>query len=233
MRRKDLLLTILALLATSAAQAQSAFTEEEFTEDDFAQFFSLIENGKISKEKMSTRCAEQHIGFTFAGADLSHEGAPQRIFYNVSRENTSIDGRTLRAKHANASFGEWTGAVFKPLCPGLYALSIDFSTADTNPDAAEEVYVHLFLRRPDEQRPGQKIISARKSGPGGSGHTTLALTLNSGDEISTWSESKGDTPRTLEHITFTAYKVAHLENLVKEIDMDAWTSDIMKLKREN
>ncbi len=37
------------LLAANAVWAQ-AFLQEEFTEDDFAQFFSLIEDGKISKE---------------------------------------------------------------------------------------------------------------------------------------------------------------------------------------
>jgi hypothetical protein len=34
-------------------------------------------------------------------------------------------------------------------------------------------------------------------------------------------------------VTFTAYKVVHLENLVEEIDMDAWTKDVAMLKREN
>ncbi len=236
MRTKVTLLFVCGLLTASISYGQSAFTEEEFTEDDFAQFFSLIEGGKISKDKMSMRCNDQSIGFTFAGENIRHVGKQKRIYYNVSRENTSVDGRTLRAKHANASFGEWTGAVFKPLCPGLYSLSVDFSAANAGDDKAGDVQVHLYLRRAGEDRPGQKIVTATRNaaGPRGTGHATLALTLNSGDEISTWSEATGDdATRLLESVTFTAYKVAHLENLVEEIDMDAWTKDVMMLKREN
>jgi hypothetical protein len=236
MPAKVTLLLICGMLMASNSDGQSAFAEEEFTEDDFAQFFSLIEGGKISQAKMSERCGDQSIGFTFAGEDIRHEGKQRRIYYNVSRENTSVDGRTLRAKHSNASFGEWTGAVFKPLCPGLYSLSVDFSAANAGNENAGDVHVYIYLRGPGENRPGQKIVTATKNaaGPRGNGHATLALTLRSGDEISTWSEGTGDDPtRVLESVTFTAYKVVHLENLVEEIDMDAWTKDVMMLKREN
>ena len=227
---------IIGLLAAPAIYSQSAFIEEEFTEDDFAQFFSLIVDGKIPKEKMSERCMKQAIGFTFAGEDLRHEGGPQRIFYNVSREDTSVDGRTLRAKHFNASFGEWTGAVFKPLCPGIYALSVDFSTGGGDEVSAEEVFVHLHVKRAGEDRPGQKVVSAVKTGPGvrGSGHATLALPLHSGDEISTYSEVKGpDKTRILKSVTLTAYKAAHLEDYIEEIDMEAFSADVVKLKGQN
>lgn len=236
MRNGITVLAIIGLFATRVINGQSAFTEEEFTEDDFAQFFNLIVDGKISREKMSERCGEQSIGFTFAGKDLVHEGGKKRIFYNVSRENTSVDGRTLRAKHFNASFGEWTGAVFKPLCPGLYVLSVDFSTDAGDGVKAEEVYVHLYVKRAGEDRPGQKVVSAAKTGPGvrGSGHTTLALPLHSGDEISTYSEAIGaEQTRALKNVTFTAYKAAHLEDYVQEIDMESFSEDIMKLKGQN
>ena len=76
MRLKTILLCISGILAASTSYGQSAFTEEEFTEDDFAQFFSLIEGGKISKEKMSERCEDQSIGFTFAGKDIRHDRSP-------------------------------------------------------------------------------------------------------------------------------------------------------------
>jgi hypothetical protein len=236
MRRGITAAAIVSLFVSPAINGQSAFTEEEFTEDDFSQFFNLIVDGKISKEKMRERCMNQSIGFTFAGKDLVHEGAPQRIFYNVSRENTSVDGRTLRAKHFNASFGEWTGAVFKPLCPGLYALSIDFSTGSGDGVTAEDVYVHLYVKRAGEDRPGQKVVSAVRTGPGvrGSGHATLALPLHSGDEISTYSEIIGaEKTRILRNVTFTAYKVAHLEDYVEAIDMEAFSEDIIKLKGQN
>jgi len=236
MRHAGPLLIMIGFLMAAPGHAESAFAEEEFTEDDFAQFFSLISDGKISAEKMGTRCADQSIGFTFAGTNIRHEGGQQRIFYNVSRENTSVDGRTLRAKHFNASFGEWTGAVFKPLCPGLYALSIDFSTAVTGDDEAGDVYVHVYHKRDEDERPGRKIVTAIKTGPDarGSGHATVALPLHSGDEISTYSEVNGVTnTRVLRSITFTAYKVVHLKAYIEEIDMDAWTADITMLKKSN
>ena len=236
MRKGITVVAIIGFFLAPAINAQSAFTEEEFTEDDFAQFFNLIVDGKISRDKMSERCMNQSIGFTFAAKDLLHEGGPQRIFYNLSRENTSVDGRTLRAKHFNASFGEWTGAVFKPLCPGLYALSVDFTTDTGDGVTANEVYVHLHVKRAGENRPGQKVVSAVKTGPGvrGSGHATLVLPLHSGDEISTYSEVIGsEKTRILKSVTFTAYKAAHLEDYIEEIDMEAFSADIVKLKGQN
>jgi hypothetical protein len=227
---------VLILTVNGRVHAQSTFAEEEFSEDDFAQFFELIVDGKITKEKMSARCQAQTIGFTFAGENIQHEGDEQRIYYNVSREDTSVDGRTLRAKHSNASFGEWTGAVFKPLCPGLYALTVDFTTADGEGLKADEVIVYAYLRRAGEDRPGRRIAAAFKSGSGvrGNGHATISLPLRSGDEISTWSAAgESRQLRQLRQVTLTAFKIVHLENLVAEIDMDAFTAEVTELKKEN
>ena len=174
MYRRAASMSAVLLLAAGTVFGQ-AFLQEEFTEDDFAQFFSLIVDGKISKDKMAERCADQQIGFTFAGRDVRHDGGLQRIFYNVSREDTSVDGRTLRAKHFNASFGEWAGSVFKALCPGLYSIAVDFSTSEIDGvDVADEVLVHVYLKRADMQRPGQRVVTAIKSGSGprGSGHAS-------------------------------------------------------------
>lgn len=236
MHRLTASVALVSLLAANTVLAQ-AFLQEEFTEDDFAQFFSLIVDGKISKDKMAERCADQQIGFTFSGRDVQHDGGLQRIFYNVSREDTSVDGRTLRAKHFNASFGEWAGSVFKALCPGMYSVAIDFSTSEIDGvDVADEVLVHVYLKRADMERPGQRVVTAIKSGSGprGSGHATLALPLRSGDEISTYSEAVGpDTSRNLSSVSFTAYKVVHLEDYVSEVDMDAWTKEIAAIKQAN
>ena len=200
----------------AGAHDQSSFAEESFTEDDFSHFFSLVENGKIAAADMSERCREQGIGFTFVGRDISHERAQQRIFYNVSREDSSADGRTLRAKHFNASFGEWTGSVFKPLCPGMYSIAVNFPALD-------DAEVAIYLRKPGEERPGRRVLSSA------TGHLTLALPLHSMDEISTWTESAA--PRVLEQVTFTAVKVQHLEAYIADVDMDQFTDDITLLKR--
>ena len=236
MHRPAACMSAVFLLAANLVYGQ-AFLEEEFSEDDFAQFFSLIVDGKISKDKMEERCADQQIGFTFAGRDVQHEGGMQRIFYNVSREDTSVDGRTLRAKHFNASFGEWAGSVFKALCPGMYSIAVDFSTsAIDDVNVADEVLVHVYLKRADMERPGQRVVTAFKSGSGprGSGHATLALPLRSGDEISTYSQAVGpETARNLASVNLTAYKVVHLEDYVSEVDMDAWTKEIATIKQGN
>ena len=217
-----LLATTLALLtiadgSMAGAHDQSSFAKESFTEDDFSQFFSLIEDGRIPADKIGERCRTQGIGFTFAGQAIEHTQDRQRIFYNLSREDSSVDGRTLRAKHFNASFGEWTGAVFKPLCPGMYLISVDFS-----PTPATQIAI--YLRRAGEERPGLRVVGSAH------GHLTLALPLHSMDEVSTWSESA--TARKIEQVTLTAVKVQHLEDYVTDIDMDLFTEEMTLLKRE-
>jgi hypothetical protein len=122
----------------------------------------------------------------------------------------------LRAKHFNASFGEWTGSVFKPLCPGMYLINIDFSPV-------KKTELAVYLRRAGEERPGKRVIASA------TGHLSLALPLHSMDEISTWSEAERG--RTLDHVALTVVKVQHLEDYVTDINMDVYTEDIMLLKR--
>jgi hypothetical protein len=214
------------------ASATDALAKEEFTEEDFAQFFGLIVDGKIAREKMSTRCAKEIVGFTFEGRDLLHEDGLVRIDYNQTKQARSVDGRALRSKHFNTSLGEWSGAVYKPLCPGLYAIAVDFATGDAGRGAAEDVWVHLYLRRRAEARPGTRIVSGLKTGRGaaGSGHLTLSLPLRTGDEVSTWSEGADGKKRLLRQITFTAWKMGHLEKYVEELDVEAFNRELPGLK---
>lgn len=220
----------IASLVLFDATAQS--TDEEFTDEDFAQFFGLLVDGKITKEKLNQRCASKAIGFTFAAAHLVQEGPPERIEYNETGLKQSIDGRSLRSKHHNAAFGEWTGSVFKPICPGLYVISVDFSTNGKQGDVASTVLVHLYLRRAGEPRPGKLLVTAVKTGPSprGNGHGTISLPLRTGDEVSTYAESEGaQDRREFESVTFTAYKIAHLDEYIEEFDMEAWGADIEAL----
>jgi hypothetical protein len=235
-----LLLATLSLSGVAAAQpadmptpdsATDVLATEEFTDEDFAQFFGLIEDGKISRDKLATRCAKEIVGFTFAGKDLLHDGGLTRIDYNVTRQARSVDGRALRSRHFNTSLGEWSGAVYKPLCPGLYVVAVDFATGDAGRRSADDVYVHIYVRRKGEQRPGQRISSALKPGKAvGSGHATLAVVLRTGDEVSTWSEGADNRKRLIRAITFTAYKIGHLEKFVEELDVDAFTAELTGLK---
>jgi hypothetical protein len=237
-------LLVLGILLVGLVQnpaAGQAMGEEEFTDDDFAQFFGLIEGGKITRDKMNARCEKEVVGFTFAGKDLVHEGPARRVDYNETGMTGSVDGRALRSRHFNATFGEWTGAVFKPLCPGMWAIAIDFTIAG-NPEQgaddeswAEESRVVLYVRRAGEKRPGRMVLqSAGIAGPA-SGHLTIALPLHTGDEVATYSEAIGAAPesgtkRALERITFTAFKVGHLEKYVEEFDVDAWNTELEALK---
>ncbi len=209
-------LCLLTNVCWAGGHDQSSFEKESFTEDDFAQFFSLVKDGKIAAADISERCQTQGIGFTFVGTDITHDQDRQRIFYNVSKEDSSADGRTLRAKHFNASFGEWTGSVFKPLCPGMYTIAVDYALKGKGE-------VAVYLRSEGEERPGRRIIGST------TGHLTLALPLKSQVELSTWTES--GRKRTLEQVTLTVVKVQHLEDYVTDVNMDQATEDIAFLKR--
>ena len=236
MRAENLAGLVLGMFISLSAAAQS-FADEEFTDDDFAQFFGLIVDGKITKEKMNKRCEKEIVGFTFTGKDLLHDGDLARVDYNETGLKASVDGRTLRSRHFNATFGEWTGAVFKPLCPGMWVISVDFSTAPGSADVeekmADDVRLHLYVRRGEEDRPGTSVMQSRTAGEGlrGNGHLTIALPLHTGDEVSTYSEAIGTSrKRVLERVTFTAYKTGHLEKYVKDFDVDAWNADLEALR---
>jgi len=221
---------------TGAGRSQS-LADEEFTDDDFAQFFGLITDGKISREKMNARCEKEVVGFTFAARNLVHGGELERVDYNETGVVASVDGRSLRSKHFNATFGEWTGAVFKPLCPGMWVISVDFSIGNGVDDdvsdeaSAQGVRLHLYLRRENEERPGTSVMHTGTAGSRGSGHMNIALPLRTGDEVSTYSERVGSSKqRLLERVTFTAYKIGHLEKYAEEFDLDAWNKDLEALK---
>ena len=177
-----------------------------------------IEDGKISRDKMIARCEKEIVGFTFAGLDLVHSGPPERLKYNQTRVTGSVDGRVMRSRHFNISFGEWTGAVFKPLCSGMWSIEVDFT-------ATPNTRVEIYLRKPGEERPGKPLLGSN------SGHLSLALPLGTGDEISTWSVSTmDDRRRHIDQATFTAFKIAHIEKYMQEFDEDAWNADIEALK---
>lgn len=211
------LMTMIIMIVASSAAAQD-MSKEEFTDHDFEQFFGLIENGKITREKMIARCEKKVVGFTFAGLDLTHSGKRDRIEYNQTRVQGSVDGRVMRSRHFNVSFGEWTGAVFKPLCSGMWSMTIDI-------DATPNTRVELYVRKPGEERPGKLILSSK------TGQLSLTMPLGTGDEVSTYTVALGnEAERHIEQATFTAYKVGHIEKYMAEFDQDAWNADFEALK---
>lgn len=214
---------LLSLMVPCFVYAQS-FTDEEFTDEDFAKFFGLIEDGKITAKKMNARCAEEILGFTFAAKGLVHEGGPQRVYYNETGLNGTVDGRSLRSRHFNLSLGEWTGAVFKPICPGMWVFTVDFVVGARNGGAAttEPAMLHLYVWRAGEERPGRSVLSVAAEA-GESRHMTIALPLHTADEVTTWSEAPelaDDRTRVLERVVLTGYKIAHLEKYIEEFDVE-------------
>ena len=217
MKIRTLTILCTGLAVFSAVNAQD-MSGEEFTDHDFEQFFGLIEDGKISRDVMTKRCEKEVVGFTFAGLNLNHKKDRQRIKYNQTRVKGSVDGRVMRSRHFNVSFGEWTGAVFKPLCAGMWSIAIDYQ-------ASPNTQVDLYLRKPGKPRPGELILS------NASNHLSLVLPLGTGDEISTYTVSTSDQPeREIEQITFSAFKIGHIEKYMAEFDEDAWNADFEALK---
>lgn len=211
------LLAMIIIVAASSAAAQD-MSNEEFTDHDFDQFFGLIENGKITREKMLIRCEKEVVGVTFAGLDLTHSGERDRIEYNQTQVQGSVDSRVMRSRHFNVSVGEWTGAVFKPVCSGMWSMTVDF-------DATPNTRVELYVRKPGEDRPGTLILSSK------TGQLSLAMPLGTGDEVSTYTVALGDeAERRIEQATFTVYKIGHIEKYMTELDMDAWAADLVALK---
>ena len=223
------------LIAVSAvAQEFDYFKEfdyENFTPDDFQKFFGLIENGKITREKLNGMCEERALGFTVEAKDVVPEGSNAILYYNVSKQYGSVDGRAFRSRFFNASLGEWTGAVFKPICPGLFVFSLDF-TAQVLEESENDVFMRLMLRRRDGARPGKIVATANTASvPGrGSGYTSVVLVLGTGDEVSTFYElpDSGKTAR-LESVRLSVYKIDHLEELVQDLDLNARAEDLKAL----
>ena len=223
------------LIAVSAvAQEFDYFKEfdyENFTPDDFQKFYGLIENGKITRDKLNAMCEKRPLGFTVEATDVAPETSNAILYYNVSKQHGSIDGRAFRSRYFNASLGEWTGAVFKPICPGLYVFSLDF-TAHVLEKSANDVSMHLLLRRRGGDRPGKTIATAKIASPfaRGSGYTSVVLVLGTGDEVSTFFELpiSGKNVR-LELVRLSVYKIDHLEELVQELDLDAREKDLKTL----
>lgn len=205
---------------------------QEFTQEDFEHFFGLLEDGRISEEKMVTFCADEHIGFTFTGANIVHEGERQRIDYNITALDMTVDGRPFRSQYRAPSFGEWTREVFKPLCPGLYSFTVNFEATLPRGADAEDFSVQIYMQREGDTRPGLLLVEAHPAGSRkfAAGQASVVVSMATGDEISTWTtmvDSEGE--RTLTSVSISGYKIAHLPELAKPFDMKAWDQAMREL----
>jgi len=225
---------LLVVIAVVSAQAKSPLPidTQEFTEENFQHFFGLLKEGKISADKMVEFCVDEQLGFTFTGTNLEHDGEHQRIDYNTTALNMTVDGRPFRSVYRAPSFGEWTREVFKPLCPGLYSFTVNFEATLPRGHKAEELSVQIYMQREGDTRPGLLLIEAHPAGSAkfAAGQTTVVVPMASGDEISTWTQMRDDkSKRTLLSVSISGYKIAHLPELVKPFDMDAWDQAMREL----
>ena len=217
-------------LFSIAALARSPLPidNQVFTDEDFEKFFGLLEDGKISMEKNEERCAEEEVGFTYTGANIEHPAESTRINYNVTKLVMSADGRPFRSKHRNATFGEWTGQVFKPLCGGLYSFTVEYALDMPKRARPRDISIQIYLQREGDTRPGYMVMESHPSGSNGyaTGHATIVMPLATGDEVSTWSVSTNGKPINIESVAISGYKVAHLPELTGAFDQNAWTADM-------
>lgn len=222
-------LILLTVIGAVRAQAPLPKDDQEFTDHDFQQFFGLLEDGEITVEKMEQRCVKEQVGFTFTGSALKHSGEMQRIDYNDTGLEMSVEGRPLRSKYKNATTGEWTGAVFKPLCPGLYSVSVDFSATLPKRSDPGDMSLHIFMNREGDIRPGLKVLTTHPGGTpeAAAGHAQVVLALATGDEVSTWTEMTGrKTEHELNSVSISVFKITHLPELTKAFSMEGWAADL-------
>ena len=204
---------------------------QTFTDEDFAKFFGLLEDGKITVEKNEQRCAGEEIGFTYTGAGLEHPAEATRIEYNVTKLDMSVDGRPFRSKYRNATFGEWTGQVFKPLCGGLYTFTVQYAVQLPRRTDPRDISVQIYLLREGDKRPGYLVSESHPNGAKGyaTGQATIVLPLATGDEVSTWTVAANGKPVRIESVVISGYKVAHLPEMIRAFDQDAWAADMTEL----
>jgi hypothetical protein len=186
---------------------------------DFA-FFNILKDGKATKDEIDKHCAEGEgfvRAFSVAALNLTLSQTHERVRY-ADRQFTNV----------NANPGEWTGEVYKALCPGLYTFNLDYIATPKDGATAGDVTVHIHVWRKAENgpRPGDLAAVAEKTGKGrGTGHASVTLALGTGDEIATHALSADDKPRHFERIQLTGYRVHHIGKLAADFDTAAWEAD--------
>ncbi len=202
---------VTALLGVAPVWAQS---DEE---PDFV-FFSLIDdNGRVPADKIADHCAGSPRALSVETRDLVHTEPHQRVWF-TGRQITNV----------NANPGEWNGALYKPLCPGLYSFSVNYESGVDNGGTDGEVTVHLHAwHRDGRNRPGELTALAIKA-PGqehGVGHANVVVEMGTGDEFSLFTLAEDNAPRHFRRLQLTAYRVHDLPKLARDFDSGAWDAD--------
>lgn len=203
---------IFGIFAAASTSAQQSIEEEP----DFS-FFELIEEGKVSAEKIAAYCEGLPRAFSVETRDLVHTRPHQRVAFS---------GRNI--SNVNANPGVWNGSLYKPICPGLYAFNVDFISSAEDGATEGDVIVHLHVwHRGGRERPGELTAMALKPAglKRGVGHASTAVKLASGDEFSLFTLSPGAEKRRFERIQLTAYRVTHMADLARDFELDVWEQE--------
>ncbi len=209
-------LGVASVLAVALLLFTAFFTSTTARNEDFI-FFDLIVDGKVPKEKIVTHCAGRPTGFSVVAENQSHDQDMAMVQYSATQ-----------VANINASPGEWTGAVYKPLCPGQYTFTIDYIASDDDGANAKAVSVELYQRKRNGDRPGQLVAiaaltDARK---GGAGHATVMLEMATGDELYTYSRAEGNAKRHFIRVQLSGYKVNDMPDIAADWDNEAWDAEL-------
>jgi hypothetical protein len=186
-------------------------------EPDLAFFGLIDENGQVAADKVAEHCDGSPRALSVETRDLVHTEPHQRVTF-TGRQITNV----------NANPGEWNGAAYKPLCPGLYSFAVDYTTSAEDGATDGEIIVHLHSwHRGGRGRPGELAAMAVKA-PGqerGVGHASVIVEMASGDEFSLFTLSPGAKKRRFERIQLTAYLVHHIPGLARGFDAALWDEE--------
>lgn len=208
----------------------SASSEEDFT------FFTLIKDGRVAAADVASHCQTPKArvrALSTASLNLKLDLNHERVRY-VDRQFTNL----------SFSPGQWTGEVYKVVCPGLYTVTVDFISSDKDGATDGDVTVHIHTWRkaplPDMPggdkpmtRPGELSATAVKIGPAarGTGHAQALVALGTGDEISTHSLSDDGKPRFFERVQLNIALVQHMPELARDVVTAEFEADRLESEK--
>ena len=211
MRAVYLLGLLTAVLTSEPSLAQSN------DEPDFVFFGLMDEYGRVPADKVADHCAGSPRALSVETRDLVHTEPHQRVWF-TGRQITNV----------NANPGEWHGALYKPLCPGLYSFSVNYETGVEHGGTDGEVIVHLHAwHKGGRDRPGElTALAIKASGQDkGVGHANVVVEMASGDEFSLFTLAENNAPRHFKRMQLTAYRVNHVADLARDFDTKIWDEE--------
>lgn len=213
MRRITALAIMLLLGLSPSAYAQT-------TDDDEAdfEFFGLIdENGRVPATTVAEHCEGSPRALSVETRNVVHDTPHQRVWF-TGRQITNV----------NANPGEWNGALYKPLCPGLYVFNVDYTATSEDGATDGEIIVHLHTwHRGGRGRPGELAALAIKAPDQkrGVGHASVVVEMATGDEFSLFTLSPDADKRHFDRIQLTAYRLNHVTDLARDFDTTLWDQE--------